>query len=225
MAPKDASSPRDNLDLPRLRILIVEDDPLMQLGLEQVLATYPQFDIVEQVEDGLLGVQAALRLKPDLVIMDIGLPGLDGIAAAQQIKEVLPEVRVVMLTSHTRQTEVLAALGTGAEAYCIKGGSVERLLASITAAAEGAIYLDPQIAQLVVDKLKPLTPKANIGELSEREMAVLRLIVEGKSNAQIAAELYLSPNTIKTHIRGIMNKLLVDDRVQAAVVALRSGLL
>ncbi|MGK7875406.1 MAG: response regulator [Xenococcaceae cyanobacterium] len=223
---QETDSPtKATLDLPRLRILIVEDDPVMQLGLGQVLAAYPQFEIVDQVKDGSDGVQATLRLKPDLVIMDIGLPSLDGIAAAQQIKAALPEVRVVMLTSHTQQTEVIAALSTGAEAYCIKGVSVKRLLAAITAAAEGAIYLDPQIAQLVVDKLKPLTPKANIGDLSEREMEVLKLIVSGKSNAEIAAELYLSPNTIKTHIRGIMNKLLVDDRVQVAVVALRSGLI
>ncbi|MBZ8182732.1 MAG: response regulator transcription factor [Oscillatoria sp. PMC 1051.18] len=207
-----------------MRILIVEDDPLMQLGLEQALADYPQLEIIEQAEDGYLGVQAALKQKPDLVVMDIGLPRLDGIAATKQIKEQLPEVRVVMLTSHTIQTEVIAALSSGADAYCIKGASIDRLLAAIAAAVDGATYLDPQIARLVVDNLKPAIPNANIGNLSERETEVLKLIVEGKSNSEIAAELYLSPNTIKTHVRGIMNKLAVDDRVQAAVVALRSGL-
>ena len=208
---------------PKLRILIVEDDPLMQLGLEQALSDYPQFEL-EQAEDGYLGVQAALRLKPDLVVMDIGLPRLDGIAAAKQIKEALPQVRVVMLTSHTLHTEVIAALSSGADAYCVKGASIERLLAAIAAAQDGATYLDPLIARLVIDNLKPPTPNSKIGNLSEREMEVLKLIVEGKSNSEIAAELYLSPNTIKTHVRGIMNKLAVDDRVQAAVVALRAGL-
>ncbi len=221
---KTLSLMNSTTSLSKLRILIVEDDPLMQLGLEQALADYPQLEIIEQAEDGYLGVQAALKQKPDLVVMDIGLPRLDGIAATKQIKEQLPEVRVVMLTSHTIQTEVIAALSSGADAYCIKGASIDRLLAAIAAAVDGATYLDPQIARLVVDNLKPAIPNANIGNLSERETEVLKLIVEGKSNSEIAAELYLSPNTIKTHVRGIMNKLAVDDRVQAAVVALRSGL-
>ncbi|MGK7878403.1 MAG: response regulator [Xenococcaceae cyanobacterium] len=207
-----------------MRILIVEDDPLMQLGLEQALTDRPEFEIVGQAEDGYLGVQAAFRLKPDLIVMDIGLPRLDGITATKQIKETLPEVRVVMLTSHTLQTEVIAALSSGADAYCIKGASLDRLLAAIAAAQDGATYLDSQIARLVLDNLKPPAPKQNIDNLSEREMEVLKLIVEGKSNSEIAAELYLSTNTIKTHVRGIMNKLAVDDRVKAAVVALRSGL-
>jgi DNA-binding NarL/FixJ family response regulator len=207
-----------------LRILIVEDDPMMQLGLEQALAEYPQLEIVGQAEDGYLGVAEAQKLKPDLVVMDIGLPRLDGIAATQQIKEKLPEVRVVMLTSHTTETEIVASLSSGADAYCIKGANVDRLLAAIAAAAEGATYLDPQIARRVIDHLKPPASSNNIGQLSQRELEVLKLMVEGYSNPEIAAELYLSPNTIKTHVRGIMNKLAVDDRVQAAVVALRSGL-
>lgn len=209
-----------------MRILIVEDDPLMQLGLEQALGEQPDFEIVGQASDGLTGVQLALSLRPDLVVMDIGLPRLDGIAATKQIKEGLANVHVVMLTSHTLQQEVIAALASGADAYCIKGASLDRLLAAIEAAKDGATYLDPQIARLVMDNLKApaVQPNPNLALLSEREMEVLKLIVEGKSNAEIAEQLYLSTNTIKTHVRGIMNKLAVDDRVQAAVIALRSGI-
>ncbi|ARV62256.1 DNA-binding response regulator [Nostocales cyanobacterium HT-58-2] len=207
-----------------LRILIVEDDPMMQLGLEQSLMAHPQLEIVGQAEDGYLGVQAALKLKPDLVVMDIGLPRLDGIAATKQIKAALPETHVVMLTSHQTDTEIIAALSSGADAYCIKGASVERLLSAIAAAVEGATYLDPQIARRVIDNLKPPSPSGNAANLSQRELEVLKLMVEGLSNPEIAEKLYLSPNTVKTHVRGIMNKLSVDDRVQAAVVALRSGL-
>lgn len=209
-----------------MRILIVEDDPLMQLGLEQALGEQPDFEIVGQASDGLAGVQLALSLRPDLVVMDIGLPRLDGIAATKQIKEGLANVHVVMLTSHTMQQEVIAALASGADAYCIKGASLDRLLAAIEAAKDGATYLDPQIARLVMDNLKApaVQPNPNLALLSEREMEVLKLIVEGKSNAEIAEQLYLSTNTIKTHVRGIMNKLAVDDRVQAAVIALRSGI-
>jgi DNA-binding NarL/FixJ family response regulator len=116
-----------------MRILIVEDDPLMQLGLEQALSEQPDFEIVGQASDGLAGVQLALSLRPDLVVMDIGLPRLDGIAATKQIKEGLANVHVVMLTSHTLQQEVIAALASGADAYCIKGASLDRLLAASSA--------------------------------------------------------------------------------------------
>jgi DNA-binding NarL/FixJ family response regulator len=210
--------------LARLRLLIVEDDPMMLLGLEQSLSIYPQFDLVGQAEDGYAGVRAALSLKPDVVVMDIGLPGLDGIAATQQIKTALPEIRIVMLTSHTRETEVIAALSSGADAYCIKGARVDRLLMAINAAQEGATYLDPQIARQVVEHLKIPTSHPSIDSLSQREVEVLKLMVEGMSNPEIGEKLYLSPNTVKTHVRAIMNKLAVDDRVQAAVIALRSGL-
>jgi NarL family two-component system response regulator LiaR len=204
--------------------MIVEDDPMMQLGLEQTLGEYPQLTLVGQVADGYQAVEMAQKLLPDVIVMDIGLPRQDGIAATQQIKALLPNVRVVMLTSHVTETEVIAALSSGADAYCIKGTNVDRLIAAIAAAQEGATYLDPQIARRVIEHLKPPTSTNLVGQLSQREMEVLKLMVDGKSNPEIAAELYLSPNTIKTHIRGIMNKLAVDDRVQAAVVALRAGL-
>jgi DNA-binding NarL/FixJ family response regulator len=209
-----------------VRILIVEDDPMMQLGLEQALANQANLSIVGHADDGYAAVEAARRLKPDIVVMDIGLPRLDGIAATQQIKAALPDVRVVMLTSHTTENEVIGALSSGADAYCVKGTSVDRLLTAITAAQEGASYLDPQVARRVMEHLKPptLSDTSAVGQLSQRELEVLKLMVEGQSNPEIAAALYLSPNTVKTHVRGIMNKLAVDDRVQAAVVALRAGL-
>jgi NarL family two-component system response regulator LiaR len=207
-------------------VLIVEDDPMMQLGLEQSLSTCDTIEVIGKAEDGYTAIEVAKKLQPAVVVMDIGLPRLDGIAATQQIKAALPNTHVVMLTSHTTEAEVIGALSSGADAYCVKGTSVESLLAAITAAQEGASYLDPQVARLVMDHLKqPATSEPMmIGQLSQREMEVLHLMVEGRSNTEIAAELYLSPNTVKTHVRGIMNKLAVDDRVQAAVVALRAGL-
>jgi two-component system, NarL family, response regulator LiaR len=214
-----------------IRVLIVEDDPMMQLGLEQSLSSAPGITVVGQAEDGYTAVEEAKRLQPDLIVMDIGLPRQDGIAATQQIKAMLPAVHVVILTSHTTEHEVLGALASGADAYCVKGTSVDRLLTAIDAAKDGASYLDPQIARQVLDQLKPSTvTESSAGghsvaaQLSQRELEVLKLMVEGLSNPEIAAVLYLSPNTIKTHVRGIMNKLAVDDRVQAAVVALRAGL-
>lgn len=223
--PPESESPLNLPQLPVIRILIVEDDPMMQLGLEQSLSAQPNYTLVGQAEDGYLGVEAALRLKPDVVVMDIGLPRKDGIAATQEIKAALPDVRVVMLTSHTAETEIIAALSSGADAYCVKGASVDRLLSAVAAASVGATYLDPLIARRVIEHLKPpSTSNDNIAQLSPRELEVLKLMVEGKSNPEIGAALYLSTNTVKTHVRGIMNKLSVDDRVQAAVVALRNGL-
>ena len=218
------SSPTLTPSLAAAKVLIVEDDPMMQLGLEQTLGDYSQLTIIGQAADGYMAVEMAQKLQPDIIVMDIGLPRQDGIAATQQIKAILPQVRIVMLTSHTTETEVIAALSSGADAYCIKGTNVDRLIAAIAAAQEGATYLDPQIARQVVEHLKPPVVAAQVGQLSPREMEVLKLMVEGHSNPEIAAALYLSPNTVKTHIRGIMNKLGVDDRVQAAVVALRAGL-
>ncbi|MGB3509264.1 MAG: response regulator transcription factor [Microcoleaceae cyanobacterium] len=209
-----------------MRILIVDDDPMMRIGLEQVLGDYENIEIVGLAENGKLGVSTALAQKPNLVVMDIAMPELDGIAATQQIKEQLPETKVVMLTSHDTNDEVIGALSSGADAYCVKGASVERLMSAITAAMEGATYLDPQVGRIVIQHLQPASPARpeNTANLSPRELEVLKLLVQGKSNTTIGKELFLSPNTIKTHVKGIMNKLAVDDRVQAAVVALRTGL-
>ncbi|MBW4468164.1 MAG: response regulator transcription factor [Pegethrix bostrychoides GSE-TBD4-15B] len=204
------------------RLLVVEDDLVMQLGLEQFFEDYPQFTIVGQATDGYAGVEAARQLQPDLVLMDIGLPQLDGIAATRQIKAEWPQMPVIMLTSHTADHEMMAALSSGADAYCVKGTKLDQLQVAISSAQEGAIYLDPQIARRVLGYLKPMAQGSS--PLSGRELEVLRLVVEGKSNPEIAATLYLSLSTIKCHVRSIMNKLSVDDRVQAAVVALRSGL-
>ena len=218
-----SSDPQSQSQIP-LRILIVEDDPVMQLGLEQFLEGYDSFQVIGRAEDGYSGITLALELKPDLVVMDIGLPQLDGIAATQQIKQQNPEVRVVILTSHRDDVEMIAALASGADAYCIKGTSLEQLEVAINCANTGATYLDPQIARRVIGHLQYTHPTTPTVDLSKRELDVLKLIVEGKSNPEISSELFLSISTVKTHLRSIMNKLSVDDRVQAAVAALRSGL-
>lgn len=221
-APNLAENSLSNLQ--PLTLLIVEDDPVMRLGLTELFEDNAQFEIVDQVTNGYAAVEVALTLKPNLIIMDIGLPQLDGIAATQKIKADSPETRVVMLTSHTAEHEMLAAFASGADAYCVKGTSLEQLLLAIACAQGGATYLDPQIARQILESLKPSTPKQNIGQLSNRELEVLKLLVDGKSNPEISEILYISLSTTKAHVRSIMNKLAVDDRVQAAVIALRSGL-
>ena len=214
-----------------LRISIVEDDPIMRLGLKQLLDHQPNISVVGMAEDGDRGVKLALELKPDLILIDVGMPHLDGIAATQQIKTALPEVKVLMLTSHTADTEIIAALSGGADAYCVKGIDFDKLLTAIATVQSGGIYLDSQIAQKIINHLQANSAtksdrntRNTLEQLSKREYEVLELIVEGYSNPQIGAELNLSTNTVKTYVRSIMNKLMVSDRVQAAVTALRSGI-
>ncbi|WAL61520.1 response regulator [Thermocoleostomius sinensis] len=211
-------------NLPSLRILLVEDDPVMQMGLEHFLSGYSALQVIGQAADGYSAIDAAHALQPDLIIMDIGLPQLDGIAATLQIKMAQPQVRILMLTSHKTERETIAALSSGADAYCIKGSDPETLLMAISCIHDGGSYLDPQIARRVLNHLKPPVSNPAPTNLSNRELEVLKLIVDGCTNSEIAAVLYLSPSTVKAHIRSIMNKLAVDDRVQAAVVALRAGL-
>lgn len=221
------------IQLPTWRVLIIEDDPLVQLGIEQALANYPQLTILDTIDDGYLAVEAALQHKPDLILMDIGLPGIDGIETTQKIKEQLPRTKVVMLTSHTAETEVLAAFSSGAEAYCIKGGSIDGLLSAIAAVGQGGVYLDAKVAYIALNSLQTTaqenakaTPnEAVTSSLSERERDVLELLVEGLSNPEIAGRLFISPNTVKAHMRGLMTKLSANDRVQVAVKALRAGLI
>lgn len=204
-----------------VRIAIVEDDPLMQIGLQHALDGYPQFEVVAQAEDGYTGVQSILNLRPDLVIMDIGLPGLNGLQATQKIKLAHPEIRILILTSHESDRETILALANGADGYCIKGSQVAQIVDAIAAIQSGAMYLDEKVRH-VVHQLEDQT--ACSGPLSDREMEVLKLLVEGYSNGEMANALFLSESTIKAHIRSIMTKFEVNDRVQVAVVALRSGL-
>lgn len=210
--------------LPDWNVLIIENDPLVQLWIEQFFADYPKLTVVGCVDDGYLAVEIALQSQPDLILMDIGLPGQDGIAATQQIKADKPEIKVIMLTSHTSETKIFAALASGADAYCVKGGGTAILLTAIAAVYQGGSYLDPQIARQVMQEIKTQTVAATPINLSEREFEVLTLLVEGYSNPKIATQLLLSPNTIKVYVRSLMNKLAVSDRVQLAVKALRTGL-
>ena len=209
-------------------ILIVEDDPMMQLGLQHILNRQPHLTVVAQaVNGGNEAVSAALQHQPDIVLMDIDLPGIDGIAAAQQIEAALPHTRILMLTHHSNPTQVMAALSSGAHGYCVKGTNAEQLLAAITTVQEGGSYLDHKIADCVLQNLKtPLSDSyANDDiKLTEREMQVLQQLVEGKSNKQIAAGLGMSVHTAKGHVEMIIAKFEAGIAAQAAVKALRFGL-
>lgn len=217
-----------------VRILLVEDHALMRRGMKGQFALEPDFCVVGEAADGRVAVQLAAELEPDVVLMDIDLPVMDGIAATQQIKSDRPTTRILALSAFDNDTQVMGMLAAGADGYCLKTIEWEQLLAVIQLIQTGGAYLDPQIARKVARMLKP-NPVIPVKEqhstispipvLSSREREVLKLIAEGRSNQEIAQQLFLSLGTVKSYVRMILNKLSVDDRVQAAALAVREGLI
>jgi NarL family two-component system response regulator LiaR len=215
-----------------IETILVEDHEITRLGLRKALEHMSEISVVAEVGDGMLAVSKIEELKPDLVLMDIGLPGLDGIEATRRIKETM-SVKVIMLTSHENEEDIFAALAAGADAYCLKGISPDQLGNAIRSVMEGAVWLDPGIAKCVLGQALSSPPRKrceteaeveNSFGLSDRERQVLNLVVDGLTNQAIAKELYLSPDTVKTHLRHVMEKLKVSDRTQAAVKAVRHSL-
>lgn len=232
---KSKKGDREIREMPdKIRILMVEDHKLLRVGLKAIFEEYPMLEVIGEAEDGQSAVKLARELKPDLILMDIGLPVMSGIEATRRIKESNPEIKIVVLTSHTLETEVMEALAAGANAYAMKDIKTEYLVTVIQTVNEGAFWLDPGIAKVVMQK-KPLilsssrpqtraSFKAEHANLTEREFEVLKLVVDGKSNNDIADELKISEHTAKAHVCNIIQKLVVDDRTQAAVKALKEGL-
>ncbi|HUA07988.1 MAG TPA: response regulator transcription factor [Candidatus Acidoferrales bacterium] len=206
----------------RTRVVIVEDHALTREGMKTALQT--AFDVAGEAADGIDGYELVMRERPDVAIVDLGLPGVDGIALTQRIRADAPRTHVVIVTMIDVEEEVLAALAAGADAYCLKSSPVSTLIDAVRIASEGGAYFDPQIAHVVLARFAPRQPAAPAASpLTPREGEVLRLIAEGKANTEIAALLNIGLGTVKGHIRDILEKLSAADRTQAAVVALRRG--
>lgn len=216
-----------------MRILLVEDHALMRRGMKGQFALEAGFSVVGEATDGAQAIQLAAQLEPDVVLMDIDLPVMDGITATQQIKSDRTATRILALSAFDNDTQVMGMLAAGADGYCLKDIEWEQLIAVIQLLQGGGAYLDPKVAQKVARMLKPtvVPPEVPASEalpetfLSSREREVLKLISEGCSNQEIAQQLYLSLGTIKSYVRMLLNKLSVDDRVQAAAKAVREGLI
>lgn len=204
------------------RVFIVEDHAFTRDGLRVAVGREPDLQVVGEARSAEEGIEQLARTSADVVLMDIGLPGMDGIEATKLVKERFG-VRVVMLTVHQLEAEVLAAMTAGADAYCLKSTDPASMLLAIRAAAIGSTYLDPQIAHIVLGQLS--VPSGGQAQLSPRELEVLRLIAEGLSNKEIAQRLGISLSTVKTHIEELLAKLSASDRTQAAIKAVRQGLL
>ncbi|MDP9017847.1 MAG: response regulator transcription factor [Candidatus Eremiobacteraeota bacterium] len=210
----------------KTRVLLVEDHALVRAGLQTALSA-AGFEVAGEASDGPEGIRRAIELQPDVAIIDIGLPGLDGIELTRLIRRDVPKSRVVILTVHDLETEVFAALAAGADAYCLKTSPPQTVITAVRIAADGGAYFDPQIAHIVLRELGSPQARDDQAEspLSARQTDVLRLVAEGKSNTEIAEQLYLGLGTVKGHIRDILDKLSAADRTQAAVTALKRGLI
>lgn len=204
-------------------VFLVEDHAFTRDGLRVAIEREPGLHVIGEARSGEEALEALTSIQTEVVVLDIGLPGIDGIETCRLLKQQNPNIRVVMLTAHQLETQVLAALASGADAYCLKSTDPAGLIVAINAAVLGSAYLDPQIAHLVLDRIN--VPNMEGSVLSKRELDVLRLIADGLGNKEIATRLEISLSTVKTHIEDILQRLKVSDRTQAAVKAVRQGLL
>lgn len=221
-----------NIDV--VKVVIVEDYKLTRVGLKSTLNEYSHINVVGEAEDAVEGIKVIQQLKPDVVLMDLGLPGMNGLEATIKIKEVSPSTKIIILTSHERNEEVIAALGSGANAYCLKDITPETLSSVIKNVAEGACWVDPAVSNAALNFFPRPENVSFIStnevqdaraQLTERELEVLKHLVKGKSNTEIAKELIVSVHTAKAHVCSILQKLCVDDRVQAAVKAIKENII
>lgn len=206
-----------------IRVLIVDDHSVVREGLRMFLARDSELEIVGEAADGAQAVQLTLQLRPNVVIMDLIMPVMNGVAAIKAIRSQLPETQVIALTSVLESDSVVEAIRAGAIGYLLKDTGAVELRRVIKAAAAGHLQLSPQASGHLLNAMR--TPEQQPVTLTPREMDVLRLIVEGQSNKEIARNLNLTEETVKSHVRHILNKLDVQSRTQAAMAAIRIGIL
>ena len=213
---------------------ILEDQKLMRIGIRSLFDDYPEMEIIAEADNGKDAIEKTRLLKPDIVLMDIGLPDINGIDATKKIMEETSfDSKIIILTSHISDDEVHNSLKAGAYGYVLKDINTEHLMVVIKTIRQGAMWLDPKVVPFIKDKNSGILParqlsRANFREthanLTRREYEVLKLVVDGQTNNEIAKTLTISEHTAKAHVCNIIQKLLVDDRTQAAVKALREGL-
>jgi DNA-binding NarL/FixJ family response regulator len=213
-----------------VRVLLVDDDDLMRAGLRAVLSSDSRVEVVGEAGSGRAAVERVRALRPDLVLMDVRMPDLDGIAATREVTSALPEVKVVILTTFEQDDYIFGALNAGASGFLLKRSGPEELLAAIQTVAAGDSLLSPSVTRTVIDRMArqptpEIGPSRLLDELTPREHEVLVLLARGLSNSEIAAELVIEESTVKTHVKRILMKLRLRDRIQAVVFAYESGLI
>jgi DNA-binding NarL/FixJ family response regulator len=211
-----------------VRILLVDDDDLMRAGLKAVLSSDATIEVVGEASDGRAAIDRTRTLRPDLVLMDVRMPDLDGISATREVLAVSPEVKVVILTTFEEDDYIFGALNAGASGFLLKRTRPEELIDGIHTVAAGDSLLSPSVTRRVIDRMAgeaaPAVPRSKrLETLTPREREVLELVARGLSNGEIAASLVVEESTVKTHVKRILMKLRLRDRVQAVIFAYESG--
>ena len=223
----DAASHTESLGADLLRVMLVDDHDLFRTGLRNLLEEQG-VHIVAEAPDGGAALALVRELAPDVVVMDLNMPGMNGIEATREITRLAPLTRVLVLTISDQDSDVMDAILAGACGYLMKDSSIQDLMQGIRAASVGEALISPHIAAKVLQRVRATSVETDDPgqgpELSDRETEVLRLIANGKDNAEIAQELHISPKTVKNHISNILMKLQIENRIQAAVYAVRRGL-
>ena len=214
------------------RVLLADDEAMIRAGVRAILGADPEIEVIAEAGDGREAVQLTMRHRPDVAVLDIRMPKLDGLAAAEEIRRVTPEVGVLILTTFGEDEYIARALGGGASGFLLKAGDPHELIAGVRAVAEGAAYLSPTVAKRVITELgvgagqlsRRAEARRAVNLLSPREREVLALLGSGMSNAEIARRLFLVEGTVKAYVSAILNRLGVRNRVQAAILAYEAGL-
>jgi len=213
---------------PAVRVLLVDDDQLMRAGLRAVLSSDADVEVVGEAATGRAAVARVRALRPDLVLMDVRMPDLDGIAATREVLATSPDVKVVILTTFEDDDYIFGALSAGASGFLLKRTSPEELLAAIHTVAAGDSLLSPSVTRIVLERLArqpaPQVAGSAVADLTPREREVLGLVARGLSNGEIAAALVIEESTVKTHVKRILGKLGLRDRIQAVIFAYESGI-
>ncbi len=213
----------------KIKVMIVDDHQVVRQGLRTFLELHDDVIVVGEADNGLSAVEMAHRLEPDVILMDLVMPQLDGIAATSQIKSSHPRTQVIALTSFTEDDKVFPAIQAGASSYLLKDVSPDDLVAAIRAAYRGEARLHPDVARKLMDAMRGArptspTPDRVTIDLTDREREVIQFVAQGRSNAEIAQALVISDKTVKTHISNILSKLNLADRTQLAIYAIKNGL-
>jgi two-component system, NarL family, response regulator LiaR len=211
---------------PPIRIIVADDHPIVRQGLRLLLSLESEFELVGEARNGAEAVQLVGGERPDVVVLDLMMPGVDGLTAIPEMRRAYPEVRILILTSFTDDEKVVAALQAGAAGCMIKDSSPEELLAAIRAVARGESALHPLVAQRLVQSIRhPAPRRESLDDLTAREVEVLRCVGQGMANQQIADELQVSIRTVHSHIRNVLDKLDLENRIQLALYARDNGLM
>lgn len=213
-----------------IRVVLADDEAMIRAGVSAILAADTTIEVVAEAEDGRAAIEQARATRPDVVLLDIRMPVMDGLKAAEEIRRVLPDIGVIMLTTFGEDTYIERALGLGASGFLLKSGDPRELLAGIHAVAGGAAFLSPKVAQRVIARFsgsqvaRAEEARALVTKLTPREREVLALLGSGLSNADIAGRLFVVEGTVKAYVSMILNRLGARNRVQAAITAYEAGL-